>query len=127
MQDVRSRLMEYLDKMGISQARFANRVGVSRGYVNSMTGNITQETSDKIKTAYPNLNMDWLVTGRGEMFNNTQAIDNNNLTNSTIQQGNYINNLAVISKIHDDFQNIIDKKDEQINELLSIIKQLTNK
>lgn len=138
MQTIKERLNEFLKEMGISQARFAQRVGLSRSYAQTLSDNITQSTLEKIQAAYPNLNIDWLTKGSGEMFNNHQTATNNSLSNSNLQQGNYINDLALLYKFQEDYKamseqkdkhymDIINKKDEQINELLGILKQLSIK
>jgi transcriptional regulator with XRE-family HTH domain len=73
MQTTKDRLLEFLKQIEISQAKFAERVGVSRNYVNSMVDNITQNTVEKIQAAYPDLNIDWLTKGQGEMLRTPTA------------------------------------------------------
>ena len=75
MQTTKDRLLEFLKQIEISQAKFAERVGVSRNYVNSMVDNITQNTVEKIQAAYPDLNIDWLTKGQGEMLRTPTAAD----------------------------------------------------
>ncbi|GAB6010828.1 S24 family peptidase [Viscerimonas tarda] len=65
---MKKRLIEFLAFLGIGQLKFENKVGLSRGYVNSVKDNITIKTIDKIISAYPELNKEWLMSGEGEML-----------------------------------------------------------
>lgn len=68
MQNTKERITIFLKHKGIGQAKFAEVIGVSKGYVNNMTGNPTQNILSKIGIAYPELNTNWLATGEGEML-----------------------------------------------------------
>ena len=70
---MKKRLIEFLRYLGIGQDKFAKNVGLSRGYVNNITDNVTMKTIDKILKAYPELNKNWLLTGKGEMLNEDQS------------------------------------------------------
>jgi hypothetical protein len=65
---MKERLTEFLAYLKIGQDKFAKNVGLSRGYVNNLKDNITAKTVDKIISVYPELNKDWLLTGKGEML-----------------------------------------------------------
>ena len=81
---------------------------------------------DKIKSIamnYPDLNTDWLITGEGEMLRpsvvqNNQSGDNINGNSVNISKSETEKLLEVINS----FNEIIRKKDEQINRLLTIIE-----
>lgn len=66
--EVKQRLIEFLAYLGISQKTFADRVGLSSGFVNSIRVSIQPKTLDKISAVYPELNTGWLITGEGEML-----------------------------------------------------------
>lgn len=66
---IKFRLAEFLNYLGIGQAKFASNVGVSRGFANNVGNTIRPETLEKIKSKYPELNTIWLLTGEGEMLN----------------------------------------------------------
>ena len=70
-----------------------------------MGENLTSKTLSKIKKAYPELNEDWLLTGKGEMIKsvNTQNAEGNNSINSNI---NNIEGNVTIS--HNDFSNLLE-------------------
>lgn len=65
---IKSRLAEFLNYLGIGQAKFASKVGVSRGFANNVGDTIRADTLAKIKSKYPELNTIWLLTGQGEMI-----------------------------------------------------------
>ncbi|MBS7343887.1 MAG: hypothetical protein KIH02_12315 [Parabacteroides sp.] len=81
---------------------------------------------DKIKSIamnYPDLNTDWLITGEGEMLRpsvvqNNQSGDNINGNSVNISKSETEKLLEVINS----FNEMIRKKDEQINRLLTIIE-----
>ena len=65
---MKERLIEFLAYLGMGQTKFEEKVGLSRGFVNTLKDNLTLKTLTKIETAYPELNTDWLKTGEGEML-----------------------------------------------------------
>lgn len=65
---VQGRLKAYLAKSKISQTDFGKSIGVSAAYVGSIRKGIDPEKLKAIATAYPDLNIDWLVYGEGEMI-----------------------------------------------------------
>lgn len=68
MNDVRLRLKSFLKYKKLSQRDFADLIGVSTGYVNAISKGIGQEKIYIIKEKLPDLNIDWLITGEGQML-----------------------------------------------------------
>lgn len=64
----KERLLEYLKYLGIGQNAFENSIGVSVAYISKLKGSIGSEVLAKIKRTYPELSIDWLVDGDGEMI-----------------------------------------------------------
>lgn len=53
------------------QNKFEAYVGVSAGYISNMnknSGGISSDVMLKLKDKFPDLNLDWLITGNGEML-----------------------------------------------------------
>lgn len=68
---VKERLIKYLKVKKIGQKRFALSIGRSSGYVNAISKSIQPATIHSISMRYPDLNIEWLMTGEGEMLKNT--------------------------------------------------------
>lgn len=64
----KDRLLMFLKFKGIGQTRFEESADLSRGLVNNIKGSISTKTASKIALAYPELNMEWLLNGEGEML-----------------------------------------------------------
>lgn len=68
METTKERLQIFLKHIKISQSRFEKSIDVSNGYVNSMRKGVGVEVLEKIKSTYPELNTNWLITGEGAML-----------------------------------------------------------
>lgn len=74
---VAQRLGEYIDYKDISYYAFENSLGVSRGSISKavkQNKSIGSSVLENILTVYPDLNPNWLLTGKGEMINGSCAI-----------------------------------------------------
>ena len=65
---VKERLIEYLDFKHISKSDFGRTIGVSSAYVTSIRKSIDDEKVLRISEKYPDLNIDWLLYGKGDML-----------------------------------------------------------
>lgn len=61
---VKDRLKAYLSAKNISMAEFGRRIGVSGAYVTSMRKSIQPDKIEKIRSEFPDLDIDWLLTGK---------------------------------------------------------------
>lgn len=66
---MKERLEKFIEYREISNRRFLLNCGLSETYINTMTGNPSGDTLAKIQKRYPELNIQWLKTGEGEMLN----------------------------------------------------------
>lgn len=60
---VKERLKAYLSENNISMAEFGRRIGVSPAYITSMRKSIQPDKVERIKEEFPDLDIDWLLTG----------------------------------------------------------------
>lgn len=60
------RIKEFLKVSNITQEEFTKSIGKSRGYLSS-TKELSMDTVRDIVRLYPNLSIDWLISGSGEM------------------------------------------------------------
>lgn len=65
---VKERLKAFIRYLNISERDFCNSIGVSHAYVSNMKSKINAGTREAIECAYPLLNIEWVLTGRGEML-----------------------------------------------------------
>lgn len=65
---VKERIKEFIAAENISIRQFCQTIGVSPTYVNSIRKSILPDKLDSIAMHFPNLNTDWLITGRGDMY-----------------------------------------------------------
>ena len=69
---IHTRLQQLIDALGVSVLEFARQLGEHRGekVYHILHGRLKPryDTLEKIVTAYPQLNADWLLRGEGLMF-----------------------------------------------------------
>lgn len=96
--DAKSRIRKYIKSMKITVQAFEASIGMSNGYM-SHTKSPTAGVLSEIARVYPNLNMEWVITGEGFMCKNENSLysgTSSNVTgdigsNSVIAVGNVSN------------------------------------
>lgn len=68
IQTTKDRLLAFIKEEGLSQGKFERACGLSNGYINNLKRSVSTEKLELISRAYPALNIQWLMTGEGEMF-----------------------------------------------------------
>ncbi len=68
---IKQRILQFIDILGISKREFYTQIGVSRGTLESKTG-ITEDVITKFITAHPTINIEWLMTGHGDIYKTTK-------------------------------------------------------
>ncbi len=63
----KERILQYIDYKGISQYDFSKKTGLSNGFLKAGS-NVTSENLKLISTTFVDLNLDWVITGEGEMI-----------------------------------------------------------
>lgn len=64
--NIRSRILLYITKKGISKRGFYRATGLSNGYLDKVE-EVGGDKLESILKAYPELNISWLITGEGMM------------------------------------------------------------
>ncbi len=64
---IKQRILQFAATLGISKREFYAKIGVSRGTLESETG-ITEVVIAKFFAAFPDVSVEWVITGRGEPF-----------------------------------------------------------
>lgn len=125
---IRERIMQFIGYKGISVQSFENTANLSNGAVSKMGDGTRRSTLDKISNSYPELNINWLLTGEGEMLKPIQLVGD--ILNSSVAGVNvngqeiHINPNAynTLLKIVESNQKTTEKFQEQIDRLISIIE-----
>lgn len=127
---VRMRLQEFISSKGINISDFERLCGLSNGYVHKIKNSVGKRGLTDIQRVFPELNTDWLLTGEGEMLNpsisqsvtgshNTAVAGNGNQVNTST----LIEELAAQRRLTEKVQMQLDKSQEQIDRLLTLLEK----
>lgn len=75
MQTLQERLKVFITSLDSSVLAFENKCGMAPGTVNKMSDKSRPKTLEKIHKQFPQLNMEWLQTGEGQMLNPQPNVD----------------------------------------------------
>lgn len=81
---IRDRLIEFVKYKKISRNRFASIAGLSYAFINNVGQSLSLITQTKIENKFPELNMQWLLTGEGEMLKPVKSSKENPIINSPL-------------------------------------------
>jgi transcriptional regulator with XRE-family HTH domain len=127
------RIIELMKYLNLNKNSFSEEIGMSS---NVTIGRIINEkrtpnpsTLQKIINRFPQVNYDWLLTGEGEMLKNNQQIGD--ISHSTVVganvngNGNKIthNDFADMIELQKGYQDLLKRKDEQIDRLIGLIEK----
>ena len=73
---MKDRINALMKHLGMSQKNFAAEICISEGTLSSIFSGRTNpslNTVNNIRERFPEVNMDWLMNGKGEMFVSSQA------------------------------------------------------
>ena len=76
---VKDRIKEFCDVIGITTSAFEKSIGVANGYVNSISRSVGIDKINTILEKYPNISIEWLLTGKGLMFKDTDNKEDTNM------------------------------------------------
>ena len=134
---VKDRLTSYLSTKKISKSEFGRTIGVSTSFVTAIRKSIQPDKVASIAQNYPDLNIQWLLTGEGTMLNSSgdnfaNVVGNNNRqTIGSIDNRHYYSDSPDVLKAQVDLleERIKEKdaqikeKDAQISRLLTILEK----
>lgn len=66
--DLKERLIKFIEHKGLTVQSFENKCNLSNGAVSKMGNNTRRSTLDKISNTFPDININWLLTGDGNMI-----------------------------------------------------------
>ncbi len=71
---VKDRIKEFCKSENLSISAFEDTIRVSNGYVNSISKSIGIDKLNTILEIYPNMNLEWLLTGKGKMLKGQEEV-----------------------------------------------------
>ena len=123
---LKDRLIEFIDYLNISRLAFEQSIEKSNGWASKPGNTLRDDVRAKLTEVYPQLNINWLLTGEGTMLKNGSQVVQHN------QNGDNINGKTVkVTKDSSDKlievileqSKQISKSQEQIDRLISIIER----
>ncbi|GAB6395446.1 MAG: hypothetical protein MdMp024_1758 [Bacteroidales bacterium] len=123
---MKERLLKFLKYLGMGQTKFEEQTGLSRGRICAIRGSINVDTLAKIKRKYPELILDWMVMGEGEMLvlgdNNIQV--KGDITGNVVGgSGNTVNSNSEMTRWLDVFNKRFQQFDERMAEKDRVIAE----
>ena len=130
---VKERLTSYLKLKRIPKSEFGLTIGTSASYVTSMRdterASIGNDKVERIRKHYPDLNIEWLLTGEGNMLNDvgiSQSVNGND--NVTLAGHNMkVESDKLLEKAFDEIKaqrEMTQKAQEQVDRLLTILEKV---
>lgn len=103
---IKDRLYDFLKVKDLKASKFEQKCGLSNGFCSKVNDNITEGSLLLIKRAFPELNINWLKTGFGDML-----IEQMNLEYPNSEEGS--NMLAMVKMMQEFIQ--LGKKNADAN------------
>lgn len=79
MNEIQERLYQFINYLDISVSQFEQNIGVGNAFVSSTNSRMKNSSKNLISSRYPELNIDWLIKGKGKMLN-TENVQNTSKT-----------------------------------------------
>jgi len=96
--NVKERLMEFVEHLKITASEFQMSIGVSTGYIGSIRKSIGIDILEQISNVYPQLNLEWLMTGKGSMIKSDQK---------SVASDDFVSALFSERKSHDEHLSVL--------------------
>lgn len=115
--EIGSRIKELIFKLDLNQTSFAKAVGVSQNAIFKTVSGETQPRLvliDAILKTYPQVNRDWLLEGKGEMFKETSESVPQNVAPDNYLQEQLRRLEEQFSKMREMFSTELTVKNQQI-------------
>jgi len=64
----KDRLRLFSKQMGYGRNKFEEYVEIASGYLSSRSNSVTSDTIEKVIRKFPDLSLEWLLTGQGKML-----------------------------------------------------------
>lgn len=68
----KSNLLIFMEKQGIKKPEFYKKTGLSNGFLDK-NDNISSQNIEIIISVFPEISLEWLITGKGEMLRSERS------------------------------------------------------
>lgn len=132
--EVKRRLSEFLRYIGSNNNQFVIKMGYASTFLNSK-GGISEEKLGEIFKAYPDLDMNWLFSGEGEMIRQNVNQTNEHGDNINTASGNIsvnktndenikalMNRIEELMKERDEYKDKVIELQQTIIEMIQVKK-----
>lgn len=112
--EIKRRLLYFAENTGIKKMDFYKKIGLQQSNFSGegATSSLKSENIIKVLIAFPEINPDWLLLGKGEMLRSGTDVSVPNTDDK-------------VSRLIAILQNTLIEKDKQIDQLLKIINRLS--
>lgn len=122
---VKKRIKQFAESQSLTISAFEKSINTSNGYVNSISKSIGLDKINLIIEKYPELSLEWLLTGKGQMLNSPDD-HNKKESEEIIAKDTYdkIKYLSVEEKLDfmiRQYEELKDKMD-RLEDMISIIE-----
>tara|TARA_R110002111_G_scaffold5920_9_gene27426 strand:+ start:2382 stop:3038 length:657 start_codon:yes stop_codon:yes gene_type:complete len=83
---IQQRIIQFIDYKGISKYKFYKKTGLSNGFLDKK-GTIGADKCEIIYSYFPEINLEWLLTGKGSMLKINNQVNESPEEYSTVQKG----------------------------------------
>lgn len=118
----KSRFLEFLNSIGVSQYKCAQMCGWASGYLTGLKGDFGADKLSTMMSVFPQLNIMWIINGKGEMFSDdSHKVEE--VKESPKEDGATIS-FEMFMQTTNNYNKIIAEKDAEINSLRQEVDKL---
>lgn len=110
------RILQFIDYKGINKSNFYKSTGLSNGFLDKVK-DVGVSKLELILKSYPELSMEWLIFGTGNMLNFNFETENNSISESAENKGPKKDN-------KESWQTLFNKCTDKANELSDITEAI---
>lgn len=140
---MKDRLLKFIHSEGISSAKLAEKIGVQPSSISHILSGRNKPSFDfitKVLNSFPNLNSDWLIVGKGDMYktvkqptlfdsnaNDAKPISSEKPSSDLNNPPKSIDNIQIPPSDKDDVQSVIEKIGTKIEKVVIFYSDKTFK
>jgi hypothetical protein len=118
---MKERIIEFLDYLKIGQNEFEKICNLANASISNGRCNFTSKKLENIINAYPDLNIHWLITGKGEMLRD-QSATNCGIGHVVSGHGNIAKGNIQLTQYEQEIKSLKDRIKDK-DEIITLLKQ----